>query len=666
MNELHLQTSPYLLQHANNPVHWKPWNKQTLSKATQEDKLMIISIGYSTCHWCHVMEQESFEDLEVAELMNKHFINIKVDREELPQIDNYYIKAVQLMTKQAGWPLNAVCLPSGEAIWGGTYFPKEQWMDYLIQLQALYTTNPDQVKEFAQKLQSNIAILSQGPTQNPTTRFNIELLLEKWSKSFDLEYGGYSITPKFMMPNNLLYLQRKAIQQKDTDLLSYIDTSLTKMAWGGIFDPIEGGFCRYSVDHKWHIPHFEKMLYDNAQLLSVYADAYKRTKKTLYKEVLIKTIQFINSSFSNKEGAFYSALDADSKNELGLIKEGAYYYWNKEQLKNILEEDFDLFEKIYNINPYGYWEDSQYVLIQNKPLELIANDLDISLEELESKKKSMLESLSKQKQTRHKPLLDNKVIISWNAQYIVGLLDAYTALKEDTYLQQAKACFDFITQNMYCPDKGLYRSLTNQQKGALAFMDDYAFFIQSAIYLYQHTANPNYLQWAKNLTDYTLDHFWDASSGFFYYSQQNLSNILNSIETEDNVIVSCNSAMAHNLTQLGVLYHNAHYSKVATNMLEVILSQIDYPSAYSNWLLLQLYYQSKSELVLVGEKALEKTLELRQNVITSCLIFPKIEHCKTPYLQKEFTKDHTLAYLCTNNMCLAPEKKLNFLQQYTL
>ncbi|MHC5308765.1 thioredoxin domain-containing protein [Myroides sp. LJL116] len=666
MNELHLQTSPYLLQHASNPVHWKPWNEKTLERAVSENKLILVSIGYSTCHWCHVMEHESFENPQVAQLMNNHFINIKVDREELPQVDNYYIKAVQIMTKKAGWPLNVVCLPNGHPIWGGTYFPRQQWMDYLNQLQELYAKDPEKVEEFAQKLQQGISAISSGPFLDPKTRFNLDLLMDKWAKSFDWEFGGYAIAPKFMMPNNLLYLQKNAVRNNNTTLLSYVDLSLRSMAWGGIFDPIEGGFCRYSVDHKWHIPHFEKMLYDNAQLLSLYADAYKRTQDPLYKQVIEKTIKFVSNTFSNAQGGYYSALDADSLNSSKQLQEGAYYVWSKQELKDILKDDFSLFSTIFNINEYGYWEEDNYVLIQNQPLDDIAKQYSISLEALEQKKAAMEELLLTHRSKRAKPFLDNKSLASWNALYIVGLLDAYTALNQKQYLDKAVAVFDFIYTKMHCSEKGLYRSYTNSQKGPLAFMDDYAFFIQASIYLYKHTGQSQYLEIAKHATDYSLDHFWDTTSGFFFYSQNKQEEILNSIETEDNVIVSCNSTMGHNLYQLGILFQNSHYSKIAHNMLEVILTQVDYPSAFSNWLLLHLYKNNPNELVLVGEDALKLSLELRKKILTTTLVFPVVQDCSIPYLNKPKTNQELTVYFCTDNTCLPASDNLGFVKQHTL
>lgn len=294
MNELSTESSPYLLQHAQNPVYWKAWNAHTIKEAAQKNQLMIVSIGYSACHWCHVMEHETFENDDAAKTMNAHFTSIKVDREERPDIDAVYMKAVQIMTQKGGWPLNVVCLPDGRPIWGGTYFKPEEWRDTLEQLHKLYIDKPEKLLEYADKLQEAIETLQHLPlnkTETPTEVL-LQELLAKWTKSFDHDFGGMARAPKFMMPNNYEFLMRYGFQNKDQELLNFVDLTLTKMAYGGLFDTIEGGFSRYSVDMKWHVPHFEKMLYDNGQLLSLYANAYKRTKNPLYQEVIEKTISF--------------------------------------------------------------------------------------------------------------------------------------------------------------------------------------------------------------------------------------------------------------------------------------------------------------------------------------------------------------------------------------
>ena len=355
-NNLINETSPYLLQHAHNPVNWEAWNTQSLEKARKEDKLLLISVGYSACHWCHVMEHESFEDEAVAEIMNQHFINIKVDREERPDVDQVYMNAIQVMTGAGGWPMNIVALPDGRPVWGGTYFRKEQWKDALKQLSGLYQTKPDEMKSYASKLEEGLQQLQLIETPQEETPFTtafLDKMLEKWKKAFDRKNGGSQGAPKFMLPVNQSFLFRYAVQKDDKDIFEQSLLSLNKISYGGVYDHIGGGFSRYSVDERWHVPHFEKMLYDNGQLVSIYSKAFAFTKDNWYKEVVYKTLDFVKEELTDSTGAFYSALDADSEDETGNKTEGAYYVWKKDQLQDLITEDFSIFEAYYNINPFG-------------------------------------------------------------------------------------------------------------------------------------------------------------------------------------------------------------------------------------------------------------------------------------------------------------------------
>ncbi|HSP12086.1 MAG TPA: thioredoxin domain-containing protein, partial [Salegentibacter sp.] len=436
-NDLIRESSPYLLQHAHNPVDWKAWNDQSLEKAETENKLLIISVGYSACHWCHVMEHESFEDPEVAKVMNSNFINIKVDREERPDIDQVYMNAVQVMTGTGGWPMNVVALPDGRPVWGGTYFRKEQWINALTQLSHLYKQKPEQLLEYAGRLEEGLQklqLIDVPAEEKPFSRDFYAEIMKKWKSDFDFQNGGYKGAPKFMMPNNYEFLSRYAFQQKDTELEQFTLHTLTKMAWGGIYDPVGGGFSRYSVDERWHVPHFEKMLYDNAQLVSLYSKAYKHTKNLLFKEVIEKTLEFIKEELSSPEHAFYSALDADSLNEDGKSEEGAYYSWTKHELEEMLQEDFKVFSAYFNINKTGFWEKNRYVLIRAKTSEEIASEFSISEEQLEEKDPSWMAKLKKHRNSRSKPGLDDKSLTSWNALMLTGYLDAYTALGNEDYL----------------------------------------------------------------------------------------------------------------------------------------------------------------------------------------------------------------------------------------
>ncbi|WP_158961495.1 thioredoxin domain-containing protein [Myroides fluvii] len=662
MNELQYASNPYLKQHATNPIYWKAWHPSVFQQAQEQNKLVIVSIGYSTCHWCHVMEEESFTNLEVASAMNRDFISIKVDREEHPAVDAYYMKAVQLMTKQGGWPLNVVCLPDGRPIWGGTYFPKKTWIDALSQLAQLHQNKPEATVEFATKLQEGVYIMGLAPTAKDESRFNLALLIENWKQSFDLEYGGYQRAPKFMMPTNLLYLQKLGDLTRDKDLLHYIDLTLTQMAWGGIFDVIEGGFSRYSVDFKWHIPHFEKMLYDNAQLLSVYSDAYKRTANPLYLEVLTKTTAFIQCNWQSDWGGVYSALDADSANDKGVSQEGAYYVWTAAELHRILGDDFTLFAQIFNVNEYGYWEEGNFVLIQNQLIETIALANQMDVFDLKKRKENWERLLLLERNQRPKPLLDDKIICSWNAMLITGLLDAYSATQQQDYLQQAERIYHYIQTHLVDEERGLFHSSHKQQVQTLAYLDDYAFYIQALINLFEHTANQDYLWQAKRLMDLTLDLFLDEKNKFFYFSQENQAdNILRSIETEDNVIPSANAVLCRSLLQLGVAFEHTHYTQLAHQMIDIMQSNIDYPSAYSHWLLAMLYTESPSELAIVGANALEESQKIQANLISKTFVFPINQASSIPYFEKYTVSQTTQYYLCENKHCLTPTTEISHL-----
>ncbi|MEZ4782277.1 MAG: thioredoxin domain-containing protein [Flavobacteriaceae bacterium] len=427
-NELINETSPYLLQHAHNPVNWNAWNDETLNEAKANNKLLLISIGYASCHWCHVMEHESFEDVEVAQIMNKNFINIKVDREERPDVDQVYMNAVQLMTGSGGWPLNVVALPDGRPVWGGTYFKKEQWMSVLEQISEVYQENPQKLIEYADKLEAGIKSLDVVNLNPNEVKFNHEFVLNavnKWSQSFDRIKGGINRAPKFMMPNNLHFLMREAYQNNNTDLQGYVNLTLTKIAFGGVFDHVGGGFSRYSVDDKWHVPHFEKMLYDNAQLVSLYSDAYIITKNPLYKEVVFETLEFVKRELTDANGTFYSSLDADSTTLSGELEEGAFYVWTETELKKILGEDFQLFANYYNINDYGLWEHNNYVLIRSDSDQVFNKKYDISIEDITKKKTAWKKLLLKERAKRNRPRLDDKVLTSWNALMLKAYVDAY-------------------------------------------------------------------------------------------------------------------------------------------------------------------------------------------------------------------------------------------------
>ena len=659
MNDLHLETSPYLLQHAENPVHWKAWNENVLATAAEKNTLIIISIGYSACHWCHVMEHESFENDQVASVMNNNFINIKVDREERPDVDAVYMKAVQIMTNRGGWPLNVVALPDGRPVWGGTYFRKEEWISTLNQLKDLYVKHPEKMIDYAEKLHLGIESLNAIEIKNSKADFDLSLienLVSKWSKSFDLEFGGMARAPKFMMPNNYQFLLRFAYQNKDEKLLDFVNLTLTKMAYGGLFDTVDGGFSRYAVDWKWHVPHFEKMLYDNGQMVSLYAEAYKLTKNPLYKKVIEKTLNFVNRSLKNPQNGFYSALDADSLNENQHLEEGAFYVWKKAELQDLLQDDFELFSQVFNINEFGFWEHDNYVLIQNESLENISKQNHLSLEALVSKKENWEKLLFIAREKRSKPRLDDKTLTSWNAIMTKGFIDAYKALQNEEYLAIALKNAEFIIKNIWSESGNLFHNYKNGKATINGYLEDYCFVIEVFISIFEVTLDEKWLLNAKQLTDYCFEHFYNNQKQLFAFaSDVDKALITQHFEVEDNVIPASNSVMANNLYRLNLYFENGYYEQTLDKMIQNIIPNIDYPSAFSNWLNVYLNYaQENKELVISGPNAMDFCNEIHRNYYPNIVVVGSKNASALPILKNRFVEDETTFYLCQNKACELP------------
>ena len=657
MNLLHLESSPYLLQHASNPVHWKPWSNDSRKLAWDSDKLLIISSGYSACHWCHVMEHECFEDEEVADVMNRHYISIKIDREEHPEVDAVYMKAVQLMSRQGGWPMNVVCLPDGRPVWGGTYFPKRDWIAALEQLAGMYESERQKMLDYADKLHEGLQSVSLlAPAANEALP-DISLLtnlIEKWSRSFDAEYGGYGRAPKFMLPNNFRFLLRYAYQNRNQSILEHISTTLTRMAWGGIFDTVGGGFSRYSVDLRWHVPHFEKMLYDNGQLISLYCDAFRFSPDPLFEEVVRKTITFMQRELLSPEGGFYCALDADSINQDGKLEEGAFYVYRTNELKELLGTDYALFAEVFNINEFGHWEHGNYVLIQNKPLDEIAATHKIATDELTEKKRCWEQMLLGHRSSRPRPRLDNKLLTSWNAIALNGLIDAYKTFGDDSYLQLARKNVDFLLRHMLQPEGHLAHNFAESGKYIEGYLDDYALLAEALLNLYSCTFEDHHLHTARKLVDFALDQFYDDGTGFFTYSRHN-DLIAIHYEIEDNVIPASNSVMAKNLVKLSRYFANVRYEEIAQRMTSHIVSKIDYPSAFSNWMDVFLDLSEGSfEVAICGHEALREALLFQKHYRPNVLIAGSAVPSDIPLLRKRFAGDDVLFYVCQNKSCQTP------------
>lgn len=662
-NELINETSPYLLQHAHNPVNWQPWSDDALKQAKEENKLLIVSIGYSSCHWCHVMEHESFEDTAVANVMNSNYVSIKVDREERPDVDNVYMNAVQLMTGGGGWPLNVIILPDGRPVWGGTYFPKDNWIDALQQISSLYKDNPDKLYDYASKLEQGLQQMDVIDLKEGKPSFDKSIAaksVEKWSQSFDTVQGGLNRAPKFMMPNNYAFLMRYAHQEDNDALASYVHRTLEQMAFGGVYDQIGGGFARYSTDTKWHIPHFEKMLYDNGQLLSLYSDAYLLKKDPLYKDVVYQTVDFVKREMLDASGGFYSALDADSKNKTDSLEEGAYYVFTKEELKNEIKDDLDLFSAYYNVNNYGYWEKNNYVLIRQDSDEDFVAEHNLDSSDFAKKKKEWQEKLLSFREKRPAPRLDDKILTGWNGLLANGLVDAYRVFNEDDFLDLALKNANFIRDNQIRPDGGLNRNYKGGKSTINGYLEDYASTIQAFINLFEVTADKKWLISAKNLTEYTINRFYNPKNGMFYFtSDEDSALVSRSIEYLDNVIPASNSIMAKNLYKLSHLTFNASYSEKAAQMLHNVSADIEsYPSSYSNWLDLMLDYTHPFyEIVITGKDAEAKRDQLYANFIPNAVIVATTkEQDDLDIFEGRWDDDHTWIYVCVNNACKLPVK----------
>ncbi|SMO49775.1 thioredoxin domain-containing protein [Solitalea koreensis] len=652
INALANESSPYLLQHAHNPVNWYPWGEEALTKAKAENKLILVSIGYSACHWCHVMERESFESEEVAKLMNELFVCIKVDREERPDIDQIYMNAVQLMTGSGGWPLNCFALPDQRPIYGGTYFRKSDWMNLLVNLADYYKNKPDEAEEYAKRLhegirQSDLTVLNTQPASY--TKEDLKAIVAPWQRLWDFNEGGHNRAPKFPLPNNFLFLMRYAHHMKDDAAMVITRLTLDKMAFGGIYDQLGGGFARYSVDANWLVPHFEKMLYDNSQLVSLYAEAFQWCHSPLYKKIVEETLEYTKREMTSIEGGFYSALDADSEGV-----EGKFYCWTKDELKGILGEDEELFSMYYNCTEQGNWEEWN-ILHRKVEDEELAFKLGITEETLVETIERCKLKLMKVREYRIRPGLDDKILTSWNGMMLKAYVDAYRVFNNQEYLDAALNNADFIISKIKTKDNKLFRNYKNGKATISGFLDDYVFVIEAFIELYQATFDEKWLKEARALTEYCIGHFYDKKSKMFFYTS-NLDEQLITRKTEimDNVIPASNSTMARNLFKLGMLFYEQSYTEISLQMLNNVKDLIKgYASGYSNWALLMLdQVFAPYEVAITGKAAIEKRQEL-DNYYTPNKVVLGGKTGTLPLLESKFTS-HTKIYVCVNRTCKMP------------
>ena len=653
-NDLSKETSPYLLQHAHNPVQWKPWSETLFATATAEDKPILLSIGYAACHWCHVMERESFEDEAVADYMNTHFINIKVDREERPDIDHIYMDALQAMTGSGGWPLNIFLLPNGQPFYGGTYFPpnamqnRASWMDVLKGVHAAFDSNREKLVEqathlTAHLLQSNIKAQQSQASEVIATTEEFQMIAQRILQNADTQWGGFGAAPKFPQTFSIQVLFRNYFHNKDQASIVHAIRSIDKMIQGGIYDHVGGGFSRYSVDAMWQAPHFEKMLYDNALILGTLAEAYQITKKPIYQDVIHATFIFLQRELFNGSGGYYAALDADSEGV-----EGKFYTWSYDELKAIITpEIFDAFIAYYQVTPNGNWEHTNILWTQNE-LE----------KEWEPAWQNELKKLFDARAVRVRPALDHKVILGWNAMLIVGFCKINAATGNHLYKKAAIECMDWLESNLYHADENyFYHSIANGIPKAQAFLDDYANLIQAYIQLQEMTGDTSYLFKAKKWMDYVLIHFIDEDGLYFYYTASYQKDvIIRKKESYDGAQPSGNALICSSLFYLGQVFDLTEWRKQAEKMIHSIRpSLLQYPSSFGFWA--QSFYQMSTgmiELVGVGPTVYESLPTLNAAFVPNSIrLMSQVQEDSIPLLKGKQGIDNQF-FICKNNSCSAP------------
>ena len=657
LNRLQHSASPYLQQHADNPVDWYEWGNEALQKAKDENKPILISIGYAACHWCHVMEEETFMDTAVARYMNENFVSIKIDREERPDIDQIYLDAAQLISGNSGWPLNAFALPDGRPFYAATYFPRENWLRLIQQVSHAYKNDHDNVIKQAVALtkgiKSNHAITF-GDTSYVRNENSFKELFSNWKSNFDAEKGGLTGSPKFPLPVVWEFLLQYHYLTGEQHALELVMTTLDGILNGGLFDDLEGGFSRYAVDEDWVVPHFEKMLYDNGQLVSLFSHAYQVTNKVSYKNAVEKTLKFVEGSLLSPEGGFYSSLNADSEGE-----EGKYYVWRKSEIEDVLDDvSAPVFIAYYNISDSGNWEHGKNILYSKVSPDDFAAKRRMSLSDFNSQISNAKNTLLEKRRQRISPSLDNKILVSWNALMLQGYVDAYFAFGKPEYLETALRSGNFISKNFMQPKGRLLRSFKDGRAGIDAFLEDYALLSRAFIQLYQATFDILWLERAKELTEYTLANFSDKETDLFYYASIEADDlIMRRLETADNVMPSSNAVMAEVLFMLAEFYGNKEYHLRSEVMLDRIVPSFTTNGPYyARWAsVMGMMTYKPYEVAVVGPDALEKSKMIQRLYLPTAIFMGGPEE-NLPLLQNKSVPNRTIIYVCRNRICKSPEE----------
>jgi uncharacterized protein YyaL (SSP411 family) len=670
------ETSPYLLQHAHNPVNWYPWGEEALDRAKAEDKPILVSIGYAACHWCHVMERESFENEEVAKLMNDSFINIKIDREERPDLDHIYMDAVQTMTGGGGWPLNVFLTPDCKPFYGGTYFPpvkafnRPSWKDILVGVQLAFSERRNEIEEQAEGLTAHLVRANEfgtilntdsAPEAGQFTSAQQEMIFENLMKLADRQWGGFGNAPKFPQSFVILFLLRHYHFTGNQSALDQACLSLDKMIYGGIYDQLGGGFARYSTDVEWLVPHFEKMLYDNALLVMVMSEAFQITKKEIYKSAIEETIAFVKRELMGEEGGFLSALDADSEGE-----EGKYYVWSKEEADEILGEDAGLFCEFYNITVRGNWEGKNIPWVKMPP-EFFAQQKQMEVSALQALLKKGREKLFARRQSRIRPQTDDKYLLSWNALMNLALSRAYAATGNSSYKSLGEAHMEFMLTRFRGEAESLHHAFKNGKARFPAFLDVYAFLISSLIALQEISPGTSWLEKARMLTEYVIGNFGMEEESMFYFTPGHQEDvIMRKREVYDGATPSGNAMMAFNLYYLSIVYDIKEWkqrSMASCRSIEQVITK--YPSSFGIWAtILQEFTYGTHEVVVVGQGYEEMTVRILSSYIPNKVFQSSLKaHSGYPLLVDKYPDKDLLIYYCRDYSCKNPVDNLaDFLQ----
>jgi uncharacterized protein YyaL (SSP411 family) len=685
------EKSPYLLQHASNPVDWYPWGEEAFKKAKKEDRPIFLSIGYSTCHWCHVMEHESFEDKGVAELLNEHLVAIKVDREERPDIDNVYMKICQMITGRGGWPLTIIMTPDKKPFFAGTYLPKKRrfnqigLMELIPRIGELWKTQRRDLLASAEKI---VLALGQQPFQPSGQSLDESVLnsaFQQLVQGFDAHYGGFSQAPKFPTPHNMSFLLRFWKRTGNDSALHMVEKTLQDMRWGGIFDHLGYGFHRYSTDSRWLLPHFEKMLYDQALLTIAYTEAYLATKNDLYRDAAEKIIAYVLRDMTSPDGSFYSAEDADSEGE-----EGKFYTWQWPELKKHFNtEDLTFISRMFNIEENGNFSEEvsgtktgANILHLTRPVEEAAKNMEMNLNDLELKMEKLRIKLFMLREKRERPQRDDKILTDWNGLMIAALAMAARAFQRLDYLEAAENASDFIFNHMRQKDGQLFHRYREGESKIDAYADDFAFMIWGQIELYEASFKEKHLSRAIELNDTFIQHFWDEKNGGFFFTADTSETLfIRQKESYDGATPSSNSVAMLNLLRLSRMTGRTEFEEKAARIADCFSKSVaQFPSAYTQMLCAVDFALGPSyEVVIAGVLESEDTQDIIRTIhgayvpnavvlfVATDIDNPEIFRLSPFTSQQHIQKGHAMAFVCSNFTCrqptAMPEQVLQFLEE---